>query len=281
MGILLCGVEVFLVAKELIGIEQRFVHAAVFAVQKVLEGSIGRAGNDIRAPVGQFAEEFLGLVAAAVEVGVAQSGQYLVLDIERHPTPVAANLREVALIERFPRVVDRLSANETIETGSVSVVGILAILHHGQHVIHALLEFTALGLVVTGGIGQGQRREIVTAHVAAKVEARTSPVREIGVLGKPLVVGRRCVGSIGKAGLAHEGREQAVDVVLQQGLDVQVHCLLHRPVEKGDVVQVEVLGIKFTLCARVTYVAEESHQSDKDTLLFHEMSYWGFCQTII
>ena len=134
------GRQVLLVAKQLVGIKQRLVHTAVLAVEKVLEIRIRNLSNEVDAPVAEFAKHLTGLMAAAVDVGVAQSGQDLMLAVEGHPAPVAANLGEVAAVEGAPRVIDGLSADETIESLGVVVVLVLTVLHHLKHIVHAFLQ---------------------------------------------------------------------------------------------------------------------------------------------
>ena len=102
MGVLLGGGQVLRVAEELVGIEQRLVHAAVFAVKEALESLVVDLGNEVGTPVGQLAEHFLSLQAAGVEIGIAQSGQHFVLAVEGYPAPVLLDAGEVALIELAP-----------------------------------------------------------------------------------------------------------------------------------------------------------------------------------
>ena len=91
VGVLLGCLQIFLVAKELVGIEQRLVHATVFAVEEAFEGLVINLGNKVGAPVGQLAEHLLGFLAAGIEIGIAKTGQNLVLAIEGHPAPVFAD----------------------------------------------------------------------------------------------------------------------------------------------------------------------------------------------
>ena len=128
----------------------------MFAVQEPLEVAVRHLGHKVDAPVGQLAEQLLGHVAAGVDVGIAQTGQYLVLAVEWHPAPVALDLRQISLVERFPRVVDGLSADEAVETLGVLVVLVLTVFHDTQHVVQTLLQTGALGLVMAGGVCQRQ-----------------------------------------------------------------------------------------------------------------------------
>ena len=87
------GGEVFRIAEELIGIDQRLVDAAMFAVEEALQVAVAHLRDEVHRPVGHLPEHLLGLLALAVEVGVAQTCQHLMLTVERYPAPVAANLR--------------------------------------------------------------------------------------------------------------------------------------------------------------------------------------------
>ena len=217
----------------------------MFTVQKALEGIIVDLGNQVSAPVAKLTEHLFCHVAVAIEIGIAQTSQNLVLTIERHPTPVALYAREVALIEFLPRIVDGLTANEAVETFLVVVILILTVFHDFQHIVHALLELRSNGLIMAGRIGQCQSREIVTANMSTEVEAIAAPVLEVGVLGEPLVVRTGLVLRVGQTGLTYIGREQTVNVVLEQHLDVEIHGRLHRAIQEGDLFQVEMLGIEF------------------------------------
>ena len=180
------GGEVFRIAEELIGIDQRLVDAAMFAVEEALQVAVAHLRDEVHRPVGHLPEHLLGLLALAVEVGVAQTSQHLMLTVERHPAPVAANLREVAASHRTPRVVDGLATQEAVHALLVVVVGFLAIVEHVEHILHTLLQLLAHAAFVGGGIGQRECRHIVTAHVAIQVEACiATPVLEDGVCLQP------------------------------------------------------------------------------------------------
>ena len=102
VGIFLCGRQILRVAEELVGIKQALVHAAMLTVEETLEVAVAYLGYQIDAPVGHLMKQFLGHVAVAVEVGITQAGQNLVLHIEGHPAPVALDAGEVALVEFLP-----------------------------------------------------------------------------------------------------------------------------------------------------------------------------------
>ena len=247
VGVFLRCVEVFLVAEELVGVEHRLVHAAVLRVEHALHVGVAQLRHYVDAPVGELAEQLAGHLALAVDVGIAQSGQNLVLHVEGHPSAVALVGLYVTLVEGRPVRVDGLSADESVESLGVLVELVLTVLHHLQHVVHALLQTGLQVGVVTGGIGQGQGRQIVAADVAAEVEAGVAPVGEVRVARGPLVVRRLLVRRLGQSGLAHVGRQQAVDVVFHEHLDVLVHGCLHRTVEQCHLLQVEVFGIEQAL----------------------------------
>ena len=61
VGVLLGSGQVLRVAEELVGVEQRLVHASVLAVKEALEGLVVDPGNEVGAPVGQLTEHLLGL----------------------------------------------------------------------------------------------------------------------------------------------------------------------------------------------------------------------------
>ena len=96
---------------------------------------------------------------------------------------------------------------------------------------------------MTGCISQGERREIVSANMSAEVEIRTAPVAEVRVLRKPLIVLTILVGSLSKSSLAHIGRQQTVNIILHQQLDVFVHSGLHRTIKECHLLQIEVFRI--------------------------------------
>ena len=96
----------------------------------------------------------------------------------------------------------------------------------GNHVFHAL---AALVVALCGIDGEGS--EVVAADVSVK----TVPV---GV-GLALRL---------KAGLLAVGGEQAVDVVLEQRLDVEVAGMFQHAVEQCHVTQIELVVIEVFLC---------------------------------
>ena len=86
------------------------------------------------------------------------------------------------------------------------------------------------------------------AHMSLKVETVVTPVGERGMLGDPLVVGTLLVGGVAQTSLTHIGCEEAVCVILEQCLEIEVHGGLHRSVKQGDLIEVEVFGVKDALC---------------------------------
>ncbi len=165
VGVFLGSCQVFPLAKQLVGIEQRLVHAAMFAVEESLEVAFRNLAHHVDAPVGQLAEHLLGLFAVAIEIGIAQAGQNLMLTIERHPSPVVADGGEVALIEFLPRLVDGLAANEAIEAFRIVVVGILTVFHDVEHIVQTLFQTGLRICIMTGGIGQRQGRNLSLIHI--------------------------------------------------------------------------------------------------------------------
>ena len=221
VGVFLGTCQVFPLAKQLVGIEQRLVHAAVFAVEESLEVAFRNLAHHVDAPVGQLAEHLLGLFAVAIDIGVAQACQNLMLAIERHPSPVVADGGEVAAIELLPRLVDGLAANEAIEAFRIVVVGILTVFHDVEHIVQTLFQTGLRICIMTGGIGQRQGRYIVASHMSAEVEAGiAAPVPEVGVLLLPAVVGTAGIACGRESCLTYEWCEQAVCVVLHQHLNV-------------------------------------------------------------
>ncbi len=71
MGEFLRGIEILCVAEELIGVEHRLVHAAVLAVEEAFEVAVADLRDKVDTPVGQLAEHLLGLLAIAIEIGIA------------------------------------------------------------------------------------------------------------------------------------------------------------------------------------------------------------------
>ena len=263
MAILLRSLEIFLVAEDLVGIHQRLVHAAMFRAQHLLHLLVADVAHQVHAPVGEPAEELLAHLAVGIEEGIPQTRQHLMLTIEGHPAARTAELRDVAGIEARPDVVQGLSADESLQTLRVVLVGILTVLHDGEAVVQLLLHLRLRAGIVRGGIGQGEGADVVSAHVSAQVEARiASPVREVGMLLLPSVILRRTV--LRQSCLTDEGSHQPVGIVFQQQSVVRFHHGLHRTLEQRHLLEVEMLRIDFALCSSGTRMQGEHRRCHCD-----------------
>ena len=242
---LLGSLQIFLLAEELVGIEQALVHATVFGVEHGFHVGRREFGYHVHAPVGKLAKHLFGCLVLAIDPCIAQAGEYLVLTIEGHPTALALKLAERSAVECCPHIVDGLSANETIESLGVGIVSILTVFHHTHHIVHALLHLRLHGSIVVGCVCQGKCRKIVTTHMTVEIEAVVAPVHKRGVQLGVVVILVTGIGGGGESGLAHIGREQAVHIVLQEHLVVQEHRPLQGRVEQGNLAQFEMTGIEF------------------------------------
>ena len=138
------------------------------------------------------------------------------LTVERHPAAVIVKPGGVACKELFPVAVNGLSANVTIQTGSVVIEGFLAVVQYINHVIEPCFQLLPGGFVMAGRIGKGDGRQVVTAYVPFEVEAVVTPVGEFGMLLLPLVVAAVLVGAAAQPGLADKRSQQPVNIVFQQ-----------------------------------------------------------------
>ena len=86
VAVLLSCIEIFLVAKDFVGIHQCLVHASVLPSEYLLHLLVGDVAHHVHAPVRESAEEFFCQWAARVEIGIAQTSQHLVLTVEGHPS---------------------------------------------------------------------------------------------------------------------------------------------------------------------------------------------------
>ena len=166
MTIFLGCIEILLVAKDAIGICQGFVHAAMLPAQNVLHLGGSELGNHVHGPVAHVLIQGLGFRIAGIEPGITKTCQHLVLAIERHPSAILLEIGEVSLVESGPYLVDRLSAQESLQACGVLVIGLLAILEHLYHIVESLLQCRFQGVVALGRICQGECGEIVSAHMA-------------------------------------------------------------------------------------------------------------------
>ena len=219
--------EVFLLtAGNGVCIGQHLVHAAVLVAQHALHLFVAKTCRQVDGPVTEAEKELLRLLVAAIEPCVAQTCVHLMQIIERCPrTEIHA---EVALLEVAPDAlaIGHASHIALAPCRVVLHVGISTNLQLADHVFHASAAF-----VVTRGSVDGHSRQVVTPHMAVQ------PV--------PVGIG---LGLRRQACLLIIRCQQAVAVVLQQRLDVQVACLLQRTVQQGYIAERKLLGIQFVLC---------------------------------
>ena len=214
VAVLLGTIQIFLVAKDFVGIHQCFVHAAMFRAEHLLHLFVGDVTHHIDAPVGKSAEEFFCQWAASVEIGIAQTSQHLVLTIEWHPATRAAELCDVASIESCPDMIEGLSADETFQAFRVVFVGILTVLHDVEAIVQFFFHAGFHVGIISGCVCQSKCTHIVTAHMTAEVETCiTAPVGEVGVLLFPSVILGR--GVLAESCLTDEWCHQAVGIILQ------------------------------------------------------------------
>ena len=254
VAVTLGGGQILGVAKQTIGIDQCLVHAAVLGIQNRLQVGIAQFGHHVHAPVGKLAEKLAGDrsacisgIVAGIERNIAQTGQHFMFAIERHPAAHIAELAGAACIEILPGIVDRLSANETVQTGFVGIEHVLTIFQNGQHIIDFRQKLLLFLGIVAGCIGQRQRRQIVTAHVSVQTETAAAPILMVGMLLFPLVIAALRVGGGRKPRLTHERCQQAVGIIAEKQLDVEILSGLERTVQEGHFFQIEMLGINLRL----------------------------------
>ena len=209
---------------------------------------VAEVGRQVDDPVAEVHEEFLSLLILAIPPGIAQAGIHLVQVVERGPR---AEVRaEVALLERRP---DALAVGHTahVATSPLRVVlpiGIGTRLQLADHILHA-----TEALRVAHRRVHGQRRQVVTAHMAVE--------------SLPIGIG---LGFRLEPGLLAIGREQTVAVILQQRLDVQVARLLQRTVKQGDITQTELIVI--SCCQR----GQQEAANGQDSLSHRLLHYYFF-----
>ena len=146
-----------------VGIGQHLVHAAMLRVEHALHLLVGEAGGDVDGPVAEPEEQFLGLLVAAVDVGVAQSGIHLVQVVESDPCAGVGT--EVAFPEGAPYLVAVGHSAHVAPSPfrMVARVGIGAGLQLANHVFHPLLALLASGAGV-----EGQGGEVVSSHMSVE-----------------------------------------------------------------------------------------------------------------
>ena len=147
------------------------------------------------------------------------------LTIERHPSPILTESREVVLVEPRPDLRDWLSSDESLHSLCVVFIGILTVFEDVEHIVEALLELGFHGLVVGGCISQCERGEIVTSHMPLERPAAESPVGERWMGGSPVVV---LSTFLSESRFPDERCEEPIDIVLQEKGVVGVHRLFER-----------------------------------------------------
>ena len=165
-------------------------------------------------------------------------------------SPRAEVRAEVAPLECAPDAFAVRHAAHVALTpvGVVLRIGVGTELQLADHVLHAPPAL----LVAHGGI-HGHRRQVVTAHMSVQ------PV--------PVGVG---LGLWLQPRLLAVGSQQAVAVVLEKCLDVQVAGGLQRAVKQGHVAERKLVGIEPVLCARRQHSRGEDEQRND---FFHKRFY--------
>ena len=128
-------------------------------------------------------------------------------------------------------------------------IGIGAGLQLADPVFHALLAL----LAARSGV-DGQGGQIVAAHMAVQ----SCPVR--------IQLALRL-----ETGLLQERCQQAVVVVLQQHLDVQVAGLLQGTVKQGDIAKWKLVGIEPILCLDTAYTEKQHQHGKKSDSFIHDL----------
>ena len=185
--------------------------------------------DEVDTPVAYLEEALAPLLAAAIEPSVAETGHHLVDDVEGYVTAVLVVLREIATVETCPHTVVGESAYVAVKSFRVVIEYGLALRHLFQRIVHALLQPGTHILILGGSVGQGKGREVVPAYMSVEAETARAPVGEVGVLGLPSA----------DACLAEVGREQAVNVVLEECLVVEVEGSLEHAVGEGYLLEIE------------------------------------------
>ena len=229
--------EVFLFTGHLIGIGKHLVDAAMLGVEHILHLGIGEVADEVDAPVAHLEEALAPLLASGIEPSIAETSKHFMNDVERYVAAVLVELREVATVEACPHTVVGESANVAVESIGVVIEYGLALRHLLQGVVHALLQSGTHILILGGRIGQGECREVVTTHMSVEAEVARAPVGEVGVLFLPSL--DTC--------LAEVGGEQAVYIVLQQQVVVEVEGRLEHAVGEGHLLKVEQVRVELAL----------------------------------
>jgi len=186
-------------------------------------------------------EHGLGGLVAPVEPCVAKSGVGLVDVVPGNP--VAVLRAGVACLELQPHRLPVGDAAEVAHEVGVLAVGVLGALEFAHHIVHARLDLRIAG----GRVVHGQGAEVVPSHVP--VEPR--PVGECRALGR-------------ESRLLQEGLHQAVDVVGQKRLAVEIHPLLEGTVQQLDIAQREHGGVQLLLGECVAGAEGNQGKCDQD-----------------
>jgi len=101
---------------------------------------VAQVADECHTPIAQPLEQISRHLTVGVNPGIAQAGQYLVGAVERHPSAILLEGGQVAAVQSCPYLVDGLSANEPLHAIVTVGIGILAILHHAQHIVQPALH---------------------------------------------------------------------------------------------------------------------------------------------
>ena len=169
--------------------------------------------------------------------------------IERYPRTIVR--AEVALFETAPYTVAARHAAHVALTpvGVVLRIGVGTALQLADEVVHALFTLFAARSSI-----DGHRRQIVATHVS--VQSVPVAIR-LPLRCQPSLLQIRC--------------QQAVAVVLQQRLDVQVACPLQRTVQQRYIAEGKLVGIQLLLCVTSHHSGRHQHgyQCSLHILLFY------------
>ena len=242
------AVEIRLVAADRVRVGQHLVHAAVLVAEHPLHLFVVQPGGDPHRPVAEAQEQVARLLVAAVHPRVAQAGEHLVQVVERRPGGEIAP--ELPVPEIGPEGRAAREAAHVVEPpfGVLLRVRVGHELQLGEHVLHP-----AAALFVARGGVDGHRRQVVARHMA--------------VQAVPVGIGRR-LGLQARL-LAVRG-QQAVAVVLEQGVDIEVAGVLERTVQQDHVPEGEFIRVQFVLRRQGGAAAQQGQQGDQD-LLHHRL----------
>ena len=155
------GIQVLFVAKDTVGIGQKFHHPAMFDTQNRLQLAVRQIRNDIHAPIGQLAVHAPGRFVIRIHPRVPQTGQHFMDIIERAPATVLDERCRVTFIKLFPHVGKGFRPHVTAQTFRIVVGHVLAILQDTQHVLQPLFQTHLHSLIRTCSIGQRKGGHVV------------------------------------------------------------------------------------------------------------------------